>query len=515
MTSGSAISTGPARSAAGAPVRTDSGLVSGTVPGPGAVACFKGIPYAAPPAGELRWRPPAPPQPWDGVRPATQAGPAPVQALPPRTSIIWHTNFADRRELVMSEDCLYLNVWTPEPAPGAALPVMVFLHGGGFRVGNGGQDVHDGASLASRGIVVVTVNMRLGALGFLAHPELAAEDELGASGNYGLLDVVAALHWVQRNIGNFGGDPGRVTLAGNSAGAAIVTHLMAADAARGLFRAAIGQSSSGIYRADGALPGQDAAQERGLTALGALGGLPLSRLRALSPAAFLLDAPLGVVIDGRVLTRDSEEVFSLGQQHPLPLLAGTTTDEATPYTPASAAGELRERVRRDAGGLLAGSYPAGEAELAASARAFVSETRFIYPVWRWARTHVATAGAPAWLYRFDHEPPLPGGLDLDAPPDGGDGYGVYHTSELPYTGDNLQARDWDWTQHDRELARVMGDCWAQFVTGCDPNGPGLPAWAAFDGSPDARVLVFGDSVRAEGVRRLAALEALDAQPRPW
>jgi len=151
----------------------------------------------------------------------------------------------------------------------------------------------------------------------------------------------------------------------------------------------------------------------------------------------------------------------------------------------------------------------------ASARAFVSETRFVYPVWRWGRTHAATAGTPAWLYRFDREPPLPGRLDVEAPADGGTGYGVYHTSELPYTGDNLWARDWDWTDGDRALARVMGDCWARFVMDCDPNGPGLPAWPVFDGSADASVMVFGDGVRAEGVRRLAALQALDSLPRPF
>ncbi|MGH3246980.1 MAG: carboxylesterase/lipase family protein [Trebonia sp.] len=509
-------------------VRTADGTVAGSRPGvsrpgagqpgvrhPSTVASFKGIPFAAPPVGPLRWRPPAPAEPWDGVRLAVAAGPAPVQAPPPRTAVVCFTSLADRRALVMSEDCLYLNVWTPDPAPGASLPVMVFLHGGAFRFGHGALDIQDGTAVAARGVVVVTVSMRLGPLGFLAHPELAAEDELAASGNYGLLDVVAALRWVRRSIDRFGGDPGRVTLAGNSAGAAMVTHLMTADLTRDLFHAAIGQSSSGIYRAEGRIPGQETAQQRGLNALGDLGRVPLARLRALSPAALPLGAPLGVVIDGRVLTRDTEQVFNQGEQHPVPLLAGTVTDEGTAYTTASAAGELRQLVQGDLDGPLGAVYPVDEEHWRASARAFIGETRFVYPVWRWARTHAATAGAPVWLYRFDHKLPLPAGAGIDPPADGGPGYGVFHSSELPYTADTLSSRDWDWTETDHTLAKVTADAWARFIADADPNGPGLPAWPRFTDSDDeGQVMVLGDRLRAETVRRLEALRVLDTLPRP-
>jgi para-nitrobenzyl esterase len=375
--------------------------------------------------------------------------------------------------------------------------------------------VHDGAALAGRGLVTVTLTMRLGALGFLAHPALAAEDELGASGNYGLLDVLAALAWVQRNIAAFGGDPAKVTFAGNSAGAALVTHLMAAPAARGLFRAALGQSASGIHRAEGALPTQEEAQHHGVRALGTLGSASADHLRRLAPVTFLLDAHLGVVVDGRLLVRDTEEVFAAGTQAPLPLLVGTTTDEGANFTSTAAADRLRALVAADPhGDRLAPVYPVDDDRVRASARAFVGETKFVYPVWRWASTHVETTRAATWLYRFDHEPPLPAELDLAPPPDGGPGYGAYHTSELPYTGDNLAARDWNWRDTDRELARVMGDAWARFVVNGDPNGPGLPSWPRFEIGRDARTMVFGDEVRVEGVHRAEAMAVLDTLPRP-
>jgi para-nitrobenzyl esterase len=480
----------------------------------GEVAAFRGIPYAAPPVGPLRWRPPAPVAAWDGERPALTAGPAPVQPQPPRDNIMWHTNFADSRALVMSEDCLYLNVWTPDPA-GAGLPVLVFLQGGGNRFGHGGQELHDGAALARRGVVVVTLSLRVGALGFLAHPELAAEDEAGASGNYGPLDVLAALRWVRDNIAAFGGDPDRVTLAGNSAGAAIVNHLMAAPSARGLFRAALGQSSAGIHRGEGPMATQEEAQQEGLHALGRLAELPLERLRKLPPVSLLLDAHLGVVVDGRLLVQDTQDVFHAGAQAAVPLLVGWNTDEGAQYTPRAAIEALRERVTTGPhAAALAPHYPIGPSELLASARAFTSETRFAGPVWRWARTHVETTGAPTWVYRFDHEPPLPADLDLAAPPDGGPGYGVFHTAELPYTGDNLDVRHWPWTEADRELARLVADTWARFVTDLDPNGPRLPRWPAFEATGGAQALRLGREVRVEPVHRLAALEALDALPRP-
>ncbi|MCW2758564.1 MAG: Carboxylesterase type, partial [Nocardioidaceae bacterium] len=306
-----------------------------------------------------------------------------------------------------------------------------------------------------------------------------------------------------------------VTLAGNSAGAAILTHLMVAPAARGLFRAALGQSAAGAFRAEGAMATQAEAQATGRDALGRLAYASLAQLRRLPPVSLLLDAHFDVVVDGRLLTRDTEAVFREGGQAQVPLLVGTTADEGANFTSPAALTALRELVTKGSHAReLAAFYPVDDGHLQESARKFTGETRFRYPVWRWARTHVETAGAATWLYRFDHEPPLPADLDLAPPPDGGSTYGAFHTSELAYTGDNLACRDWDWTDVDRDLARRMADAWARFVTAGDPNGGDLPAWPRFDATTDAQELVLGEQFRAERVHRVAALELLDTLPRP-
>ncbi|MET7575636.1 carboxylesterase family protein [Streptomyces sp. NPDC005492] len=428
----------------------------------GPVAVFRGVPFAEPPVGGLRWRPPRPAAAWDGERRADAFGPAPLQPQPPRGSVMYRTNFEDRRALVMSEDCLYLNVWTPDPAPAAGLPVMVWIHGGGNRYGHGSQDIHDGRAMAGRGLVVVTLNHRLGALGFLAHPELAAEDDLGASGNYGLLDIVAALTWVRENIAAFGGDPDKVTLAGNSAGAAHICHLMAAPAARPLFRAALGQSASGVGRAEGPLPEQAAAQKQALRWAEEFGGRDLDTLRRTSGVELIVRGHFGPVVDGRLLTEATDDVFASGRQHAVPLLVGTNLDEGTVY---ARAGEDADAV---------------------------GAARFVHPVWHWARTHRATGTSPTWMYRFTRKPPLPPGL-----PD----LGVYHTAELPYVLDNLAQRpDWPWRDTDRRLAATMADAWARFVAAGDPGGGDLPAWPRFTGPDDTPGMVFGDTVGQEVLR---------------
>jgi len=470
----------------------------------GDVAVFRGIPFAEPPVGDLRWRPPGPPARWDGERRAYDFAPAPLQPQPPRDSIMYHTNFADRRALVMSEDCLYLNVWTPDPAPAAGLPVMVWIHGGGNRYGHGGQEIHDGRALAARGLAVVTLNHRLGALGFLAHPELAAEDETGASGNYGLLDIVAALTWVRENIAAFGGDPERVTLAGNSAGAAHICHLMASRAARPLFRAALGQSASGIGRAEGPLTEQEDAQKQGLRWAEGFGDRDLAGLRRLDGAELVLRGHFGPVVDGRILTEPSDRVFDAGRQHAVPLLVGTNTDEGSVYATPDVLRRLPVEPGSDA------LYPVRDLDEARrTARRFTGESRFTYPVWHWATAHHETA--PTWMYRFTRTPPLPAGLDLAPPRDGVPGYGVHHTAELPYALDNLARRPWPWTDTDRELARTMADTWARFVATGDPNGGRLPHWPRYTGS---EVMVFGDTVAAGTLERPEAMRLLARCGRP-
>jgi para-nitrobenzyl esterase len=480
----------------------------------GTVAVFRGIPFAAPPAGPARWRPPAPPQPWSGVRPATEFGPAPVQPQPRRDSLMYQANFADRRALVMSEDCLYLNVWTPDPAPGARLGVLVWLHGGGNRFGYGHQDIHDGRNLARRGLVVVTLNYRLGALGFLAHPELRRESPDGAAGNWALLDVLAALRWVQANIAAFGGDPAQVTLAGNSAGAALACHLMAAPAARGLFARVIGQSSAGLCRPDGPLPSLAESAAAGESFARSAGAGDLAALRALSAVQLSAGGHFGPVLDGALLVAETGEVFARGEQAPVPLLVGSNADEGSPYTSAGAAAELTELAARQPAGFRA-AYPCGSpAEQRVSARLFTGESRFVWPVWRWALAHRRSSGAPVWVYRFAARPPLPppGDCELAAPPDGLPGYGAFHTAELLYAWDNLDQRAWPWTSADHALAAAMSAAWTRFAATGDPNGGGTPTWPALSAEVDPQVLHLanGDAAAWAGAMdRLTAMHALD------
>jgi len=496
------------------------------------VAVFRGIPFAAPPVGPLRWRPPVPPGPWDGRRPARDFGPAPIQPQPRRDSIMFQANFADRRALVMSEDCLYLNVTTPDPSPAAGLPVMVWVHGGGNRFGYGSQDIHDGRRLARRGAVVVTFNYRLGALGFLAHPGLSRESTDAASGNYGLMDVVAVLRWVAASIPRFGGDPARVTLAGNSAGAALVCHLMGAPGAAGLFARAIGQGSSGIYRAEGAMPTLDAAEATGLSYATSLGAADVAALRQLSGLEVSATGQFGPVVDGSVLPADTQDVFAAGRQAAVPLLVGSNRDEGSVYARPADAARIAALTAADAA--AAQVYPAASApDRRRSARMYVGDTRFVWPVWRWAVTHAATAGAPAWVYRFEREPPLPRDIELMPPADGGDGYGVFHTAELPYMWDNLHTRAWPWAAADRQLAQVMADAWVRFTDSGDPNGGGLPPWPALSlGSLGAgplgagplgagplgagvepTVMRFADGASLAAPYRPAAMRLLDARHR--
>lgn len=462
-------------------------------------AAFLGIPFAQPPVGPLRWQPPRPLQPSQEVQPAVRSGPAPLQPQPARDTIMWHANFADRQPLVMSEDCLYLDVHTPDPDPSAGLPVLVWVHGGGNRFGYGHQDVHDPASLVAAGIVVVTLNYRLGPLGWLAHPALAAEAD-GAAGNYGLMDIVAALRWVQDNIGAFGGDPSAVTLGGNSAGAAHVCHLMAAGPAGGLFARAIGQSSAGLDRADGGLPLPAEAQEKGLRWAA---GADLETLRRRSALDVMAGAGMfGPVLDGALLTEETTAVFDRGGQAPIPLLVGSNADEGSFYTlpsdslPAFAPGHPFHE-----------HYPATPSAV----RRWVGDTRFVWPIWRWASTHRTTSGAPTWLYRFEQTPPLPPDLDLAPPRDGVPGFGAFHTAEIPYVWNSLHTRPWPWRDSDHRLAEFASAAWANFCRSGDPNGGVVPLWPRLDpASP--QVMRLGDTLEASADPD-ASIRALHDQER--
>jgi len=415
----------PAQTLAQGPViETTSGPVRGEVQD--GVSIFRGLPYAAPPVGPRRWRPPAPAVSWTEVREASQFGAACPQP-PPRPGSIYAA-----QHRAVSEDCLYLNVWASTNSRDA--PVFVWIHGGSLTTGAGGEPMYDGAKLAAQGLVVVTINYRLGVLGYLAHPELSEESPDGVSGNYGLLDQIAALRWVQDNIAAFGGDPSNVTVAGESAGALSVMYLMASPAARGLFHKAVAQSAYMIstpeLKADrhGAASAESAGVELGRR----LEARSLARLRAMDAQTLTVAAamagfqPWGAV-DGHVLPRQLVEVFDRGEQAPVPILTGFNEGEirslrflapAPPESPeayealiGARYGDLTEDFLR----LYPSEDPAG------SVLAAPRDALYGWTAERLARSQTAQ-GQDAYLYLFDHGYPAAGELDLHA----------FHAAEIPY-----------------------------------------------------------------------------------
>ena len=508
--------------AAGA-VAVDGGQVAG-VPGAagGAVRMYGSIPYAAAPVGERRWLPPQPVEPWAGVRDGSQLPPACPQGILPAPP--GEQGFFGPGATRQDEDCLYLNVWSAA-APGDAAPVMVWIHGGALRMGDSAEVAFDGSALASRGVVVVTINYRLGALGYLAHQLLREESADGVSGNYGLLDQVAALEWVQRNIAAFGGDPDRVTIFGESAGSWSVNYLMATPLAEGLFAGAIGQSGGVFAPQAGAVSRAEAeaAGERvAATALGEGADVSLEALRAL-PAADVVAADTGRVlvnIDGRVLHASVNEIFASGAQHDVPVILGANADEGTALARYSGGPELssvaeyEEWARGEYGDLAdqyLAAYPAeNDGDVSAHVIDSAGDGRFNWEMRTWARM-METVPAAAYLYLFTRVPPAPDAAR----------YGAYHTAEIPYVFGNLGggSRYWfanrDYDDTDRGLSDMMSSFWINFAATGDPNGDGLPEWPVYTRDTE-QVLEFGDAVQLrQGVRgqRLDFFDQLYAAQR--
>ena len=468
-------------------VTVESGVLEGIPAKSGGVALreFRGIPFAAPPLRDLRWRPPQPAARWQGVRPARRFGPRCMQ-LPLFSDMVF-------RASGMSEDCLYLNVWTPVRLPQSTrpvkLPVLVYFYGGGFVAGDGSEPRYDGASLAARGIVTVTVNYRLGVFGFLALPALVAESPAHAAGNYGLLDQVAALSWVKENIGSFGGDPGQVTIGGESAGSISVNALAASPRARGLFARAIGESGALIAPI---APQTLAAAERvGADFSGHVGAKSLAALRAM-PAATLLQATDPKVmptssfapdVDGDVLKEPPAATFERGAQADVPLLVGSNSEEAPESailqgmspTPAHYRAAIERLFGPRAGRALA-LYPAARAAgVRRSATALAGDLFIAHTTWRWMDLQRRTGKAPVYYYYFDHarparRHPLPGETAAA---------GAVHSAEIEYALGNLRGNTvYAWTRTDHRVAEIMQAYFAQFIKTGDPNGPGLPVWPA-------------------------------------
>jgi para-nitrobenzyl esterase len=460
-------------------VRAPAGAVKGVAEG--SVNVFRGLPYAQPPVGAARWKPPVEMPMWNGVRDATKFGAACVQPKARSGSIYaWDLG-------AISEDCLFLNVWVKQGVSNA--PVMVWIHGGALTTGSGSEPLYDGSKLAERGVVVVSINYRLGVLGYFAHPLLSAESDGNISGNYGLLDQIEALRWVKRNIAAFGGDPSNVTIAGESAGGLSVMYLMTSPPARGLFHKAIAQSAYMISTPElkQARFGEPAAEAIGSRIVTSLGAKDLTSLRAMEPQKLIEGAsrvgyfPLGT-IDGRVLPRQLADVFDRGEQAPVPILAGFNSGEIRSLRflapPAPRNGKAYQLQIRDRYADLADEflrlYPSMDLE--ESILAATRDALYGWTAERLVRKQSALA-QPAFLYLFDHGYPAADKAGLHA----------FHAGELPYVFGTADRTPPLWpkappTAAETRLSAAMLDYWTSFIRTGQPSAAGNASWPAYGSS---------------------------------
>jgi len=489
-------------------VRTQAGLVQGTVEN--GVTVYKGVPFAAPPVGPLRWRAPQLPKPWVGVKAADRFAPACAQVSRANPAL-------GIPAVPVSEDCLYLNIWSPAKSPDDRLPVMVWIYGGGFAAGATSMPVYDGTNLAKKGVVLVSIAYRVGPFGFLAHPALTKESGHG-SGNYGLLDQIAGLQWVQRNIAAFGGDPHRVTIFGESAGGISVNMLAASPLAAGLFEGAISESggSFGPPKSDDEggvnVPTLATAERYGAAFLSALGASTIEQARRLSverilkgPGASMMGGRFWPNFDGYVLPRDEYLLYSAGLQNDTPVLIGTNADEGAIFPHPRDAASFIKMVRAQYGAYadrILAAYPAhSDAEAARSASSLMRDTAFGWNTWTWARLQSRTGKGRVWLYYFNHRPPYP-----DVPYF--KGVGATHGAELAYVFGNPSEQGMHFTEEDQALSEAIMTYWTDFAKRGDPNGDSLPRWEPFTARHQV-VMHFDAAPQMGAVPNFKQLEALD------
>ena len=474
--------------------KVTGGIVEGVVKD--GIASFKGVPFAAPPVGDLRWRSPQPVKPWQGVRKANEFGPGPMQ----------DTSFGAKLggPQKISEDCLYLNVWTGAKKAGEKRPVMVWIYGGGFGIGMTSTPTYDGANLAKKGVVLVSVTYRVGPMGFLAHPELSKESGKG-SGAYGIQDMIAGLRWVKANIAQLGGDPNNVTIFGESAGGMAVGMLTTSSMAKGLFHRAISESGGAMTTLRMSLK---AAEEQGKAYLSKLGANDIKAARALSAETIQKDTKgmgsFRPVADGETIAEDQYGLFEAGKFNDTPILVGTNSDEGALFVTqktTSAAFEKMIRAERGSGAeAILKAYPhVTDAEATKSAKDVMRDATFAWPTWAWAKMQSRHGKNKAFVYYFDRRTP--------ASPEGAN-----HGSEIRYVFGNLDVADFSGGANgpeDKPLSELISSYWVNFATKGDPNGPGLSVWPAFDEKAQ-KTMVFDKTPGARPHPNQDKIKAFDA-----
>jgi para-nitrobenzyl esterase len=481
-------------------VKVTGGTVQGVAGGN--IVSFKGIPFAAPPIGDMRWHAPQPVKNWPGVKRTDTFGAGCMQD--PSMAVMFGA------PPKVSEDCLYLNVWTPAHTPSERLPVMVWIYGGAFAAGMTSIPMYDGTHLAQKGVVLVSIAYRVGPFGFLAHPQLSREGK--GSGNYGLLDMIVALQWVKKNIDGFGGDPNRVTIFGESAGGIAVSMLCASPLAKGLFQRAISESGGYFqpqkFANEGGQNGQPLklAEKQGEQFLKDLGTDNIAAARTLSAdliqreAGPALSTRFWPVYDGYVLPGDQYQLYELNRFNDTPVLIGTNSDEGALFaqpgvTSASFATQVREGYDIKASAILA-AYPSGsDSEAATSSKNLFRDTAFAWPTWAWARLQSRVGKSPVFMYYFDHRTP--------ASPDG-----ATHGAEIQYVFGNLDARLGPPGAGEVALSDRMSTYWVNFARNSDPNGAGLPQWPVFTENTQQVLYIDGTTV-AKPVPNMTQLQALN------
>ena len=503
-------------------VTVENGKLQGTSNEDHSVRMFKGIPFAAPPVGDLRWKAPQPALSWSGVRQADKFGSACLQ-----TNVFGDIYFRDAQP---SEDCLTLDIWTPAKPASAKIPVIVWFYGGGFVAGSASEPRYDGENLAKKGVIVVNPNYRLGVFGFFSHPELSKESGRNASGNYGLLDQVAALQWVVKNIAAFGGDPQNITIAGESAGSASVSALMASPLSRKLFQKAIGESGAFFPGGpSGGLPlkALSETEQFGMEFAESVGAKSLADMRA-KPGDELLQAAakenrgfgFGPNVDGYFLPASVLSAYTEGAQSHVPLLAGWNADEGkmfvlfAPQKPtAKSFAELAQARFGDQATEFLKLYPATtDQEAMLSAEALAGDDFTIFPTWKWVDMQRKTGASLVYEYRFEQVPAVKPGAMIGPIPAAE--AGSRHACEIEYVFETLKSQAGvPWTDEDFKVSEAMASYWVNFAKAGNPNGSGLPDWPKYDSKDGYQVMhLSGKNIHAAADTMRGRYEFLDAHP---